>query len=655
MCALVCEAGRGKAGQGRQGYAVRERTNVNVPVALCVLLIFFQVFRTERFGALPRPSARTRSLAFFSLPMPPTSDPAATFLARLRQRSTQGARPEGRWPFPKVRVGGQGRGRERGALLPLFHSTTPPPLLTPLLPFSAVATTRTQIPPSLITPAEALGPDLQAGVILGFVGPQGAGGNPGAGLLADLAGPPLPGGLCRLRLWATAGGGGGGGGGGGPAALVAEVPLFESGARWLGVGEEEEDEDEEEGGGGARAASGAGVSGSGRSATAAARPQASHPSLADTAPLLVQVMEAPMAGVLFVLGRPLGGGSGGHGEEVEEEGEEGGGGSEGGQVGFLTALTLPPPGWRPAAPPHDRHPASLAWHARFPLPPDCDLALPPPPPAVAALVEVGWWAARRLARDGAGRTGRAALLALPLADRLLFVVAEGGPLPRGGVGAACLWEPFLAAALGPLLEEWEEEGGGAAPAAASPPPPPRHCHHRRIADYGAAVVCPFGPGEGGAGGGGRLGGALVALVARLVSTGHRAAGGAAAGAPAPAALPPSPARPLDVLLFASVCAGTGAATLASPLTALAPPGRPPRPAGGPPPPSVLSTARAAARAAARAGGLGHATLAAAVTVHSNAPALVGGRGGSLPALVHPRGPSAVVAWGRGGGGGGRAA
>ena len=120
--------------------------------------------------------------------MPPTSDPAATFLARLRQRSTQGARPEGRWPCPTVRVGGQGRGRERGALLPLFHSTTPPPLLTPLLPFSAVATTRTQIPPSLITPAEALGPDLQAGVILGFVGPQGAGGNPGAGLLADLAG-----------------------------------------------------------------------------------------------------------------------------------------------------------------------------------------------------------------------------------------------------------------------------------------------------------------------------------------------------------------------------------------------------------------------------------------------------------------------------------
>jgi len=141
----------------------------------------------------------------------------------------------------------------------------------------------------------------------------------------------------------------------------------------------------------------------------------------------------------------------------------------------------------------------------------------------------------------------------------------------------------------------------------------------------------------GGGGGGGGAGAVVAVVARLEGGG----GGECWGA-GPA--PPS----LDALLFAAVCAEGGPPRLISSLMPLAP-----TPGAALPPP-VLARARGAARLAARAGGCGRATsLAAAVVVHSNAPALVGG--GSLSALIHPRGPSAVLGWGRGGRGGGRAA
>ena len=167
---------------------------------------------------------------------------------------------------------------------------------------------------------------------------------------------------------------------------------------------------------------------------------------------------------------------------------------------------------------------------------------------------------------------------------------------------------------------------------------------RRLADYGAAVVFGFGAGGGGAAlpGGGPGGGAVVALVARLAPSGR--------------AGPSAASPPLDVLLFAAACAASGATTRISSLLPLAPvPGAF----------NTLARAREAARLAARAG-LARPPRSAAVAVHSNAPALVGdGVAASLPALIHPRGPSAVVGWERmplrprptagGGSGGGRAA
>ena len=462
-----------------------------------------------------------------------------------------------------------------------------------------------QVPPSLITPAEDLGPDLQAGVILGFVGPQGAGGGgPASGLLAQLLGPPLPGGACCLRLWSSTR----------PARLVlGDVPLF-TGSRWLGTDAEEE-EGEEEGEEEDRTATGAaaGPRGGPAAAAAAAAPRPRPSSSCPSTPLLIQVMEAPSAGVLFVLGRPVPGLGGGEDED-----------GVGGGVGFLTALPLPS-----GPPPSVTSSPWPAAHARFAL--ADGLALPPPPLSLRVLAEEGL----QLVLDGADGTGggSGALLALPLADRLVFWCVTGDGAPPAGVRArptkACLWEPFLVEALAPLLR--------GAPAAADAremhetPPPPR----RRIADYGCAVVYGFGPGGGGPGGssGTPAGGAVVALVARLEPAGR--------GHAAPSTTATSP--PLDVLLFAAACAASGTPSLISSLLPLA--AVPPSSASS----STMGRARDAARLAARAG-LVRPSLASVVSVLSNAPALVGEAAASLPALIHPRGPSAVVGWGRGGGG-----